>query len=221
MTDGHFAKQPKEGEDMPTKEEKKLIKRTKIIDAAYELFTKNGIDVTPIDEVVKKAGVAKGTFYLYFRDKYDLTDQIVLHECSLIVKQSIEETEKETFEKNVNPVDKIMLFADKIIDRMIENRDIIVLLNSKLSGLFGLLVSDGNPEIKQSIEKIMDVFSDLGYEREEARMHLYLVSNMMTTVCCEAVLGIGPYTIDEIRPEISRMLVNLLAQPKQKKEKAK
>ncbi len=206
---------------MPTKEEKKLIKRTKIIDAAYELFTKNGIDVTPIDEVVKKAGVAKGTFYLYFRDKYDLTDQIVLHECSLTVKQSIEETEKETSEKDVNPVDKIMLFADKIIDRMIENRDIIVLLNSKLSGLFGLLVSDENPEIKQSIEKIIDVLFDLGYEREEARMHLYLVSNMMTTVCCEAVLGIGPYTIDEIRPEISRMLVNLLAQPKHKKEKAK
>lgn len=216
---------------MPTKEEKKLIKRTKIIDAAYELFTKNGIDVTPIDEVVKKAGVAKGTFYLYFRDKYDLTDQIVLHECSLIVKQSIEETERETAEKDVNPVEKIMLFTDKIIDRMIENRDIIVLLNSKLSGLFGLLVSDENPEIKQSIEKIIDVFYDLGYERKEARMHLYLVSNMMTAVCCEAVLGIGPYTIDEIRPEISRMLVTLLAQPRHrtdehdmpehKKEKAK
>ena len=50
---------------MPSVEENKLKKRNKILEAAYNLFAKNGINTTPIDEVVKCAGVAKGTFYLY------------------------------------------------------------------------------------------------------------------------------------------------------------
>ena len=38
---------------MPSVEENKLKKRNKILDAAYNLFAKNGINTTPIDEVVK------------------------------------------------------------------------------------------------------------------------------------------------------------------------
>ena len=45
---------------------------TKLYDAAYELFTSNGVHNTVIDDIVKSAGVAKGTFYLYCKDKYSL-----------------------------------------------------------------------------------------------------------------------------------------------------
>ena len=36
--------------------------------AAYELFTEKGITETAISDIVKKAGVAKGTFYTYFEN---------------------------------------------------------------------------------------------------------------------------------------------------------
>lgn len=44
-------------------------KAKRILDAAYELFVESG-DISPsISEIVKRAGVAKGTFYLYLDRK--------------------------------------------------------------------------------------------------------------------------------------------------------
>jgi len=43
-----------------------------IIDTAKKLFSKNGYQATSINEIIDKAGIATGTFYLYFDDKYAL-----------------------------------------------------------------------------------------------------------------------------------------------------
>ena len=55
--------------------EKQQNKRTSILDAAYELFIEKSFKNTSIDDVVKSAGIAKGTFYLYFKDKHDLMER--------------------------------------------------------------------------------------------------------------------------------------------------
>jgi AcrR family transcriptional regulator len=47
-------------------------KRTAIIDAATSLFTNEGYETTTIAEVAKKAGVAVGTVYLYFKNKQEI-----------------------------------------------------------------------------------------------------------------------------------------------------
>ena len=52
-------------------EENKKKKKEALFRTAYELFTTKGINSTAISDIVEKAGVAKGTFYLYFKDKYD------------------------------------------------------------------------------------------------------------------------------------------------------
>ena len=48
---------------------KKNKKRQDILDAAYELFTTKGFSNTTIMNIALKAGVGKGTFYLYFDSK--------------------------------------------------------------------------------------------------------------------------------------------------------
>ena len=45
-------------------EENKLKKRESLLNTAFELFTTKGIHDTSISDIVEKAGVAKGTFYL-------------------------------------------------------------------------------------------------------------------------------------------------------------
>ena len=44
----------------------------RLLDAACEIFADNGYHTSTIDDVVTKAGVARGTFYKYFEDKTDL-----------------------------------------------------------------------------------------------------------------------------------------------------
>jgi len=46
--------------------------RERIINAAYELFSRRGIRDVAVDEVVERAGVAKATLYRHFASKDDL-----------------------------------------------------------------------------------------------------------------------------------------------------
>jgi AcrR family transcriptional regulator len=52
--------------------EAKSARRAQILDAASALLEKVELDTVVMDEVARKAGVAKGTLYLYFRTKEEL-----------------------------------------------------------------------------------------------------------------------------------------------------
>lgn len=53
-------------------------RRIKVLcDAALSLFLKRGIESVTIDEIVKAASVAKGSFYRYFRDKEELVATLI------------------------------------------------------------------------------------------------------------------------------------------------
>lgn len=207
MTSGQFL----EVKNLASKEENKLIKRNKIIKAAHELFSKNGINMTAIDDVVKKAGVAKGTFYLYFKDKYALMDYIVLHESAVLVNKALEEVDLISEEQHLEPIDKILLFVDKIIDCMVENKEILALIDSKISGFFQMLITEDNPETQQNINGILTMLTDIGYSQDEARKYLYTTTCMLITVGCESVLCGSPYEIDEIKPQIHLIIRKLLS----------
>lgn len=47
-------------------------KRQRILDAAVRVFAKKGYHGAKVAEIAKKAGVADGTIYLYFRNKEDI-----------------------------------------------------------------------------------------------------------------------------------------------------
>ncbi|AHF79492.1 TetR/AcrR family transcriptional regulator [Thermococcus paralvinellae] len=67
--------------------------RERILKAARELFAEKGYDKTTVDEIVERAGVAKGTFYNYFRSKEELIKIVALQ--SLPYSAIREELEKE------------------------------------------------------------------------------------------------------------------------------
>jgi AcrR family transcriptional regulator len=46
--------------------------RARILDAAYELFSRNGIQAVGIDAVISRSGVARQTLYRHFASKQDL-----------------------------------------------------------------------------------------------------------------------------------------------------
>jgi AcrR family transcriptional regulator len=48
------------------------IKKEKLVRAAVEVFGRKGLTNATVPEIAKKAGIATGTFYLYFRDKEDI-----------------------------------------------------------------------------------------------------------------------------------------------------
>ena len=62
----------------------KQMKRESLLDSAFSLFINNGFSKTSISDIVNNAGVAKGTFYLYFKDKYDIRNHLIAHKASQV-----------------------------------------------------------------------------------------------------------------------------------------
>jgi AcrR family transcriptional regulator len=58
-------------------------RRTQILKTALEVFSKQGYHQASISDIVQAAGVARGTFYLYFDSKqsifHELLDELLLH----------------------------------------------------------------------------------------------------------------------------------------------
>ena len=57
--------------------ERRAERRDAILAAALEEFSARGFAATRLDDVANRAGVAKGTIYLYFRDKESLFQELV------------------------------------------------------------------------------------------------------------------------------------------------
>ncbi|ATP38794.1 TetR family transcriptional regulator [Solibacillus sp. R5-41] len=54
-------------------------KRQLIIEAAQQIFLENGIEKTKVSDIVKRASIAQGTFYLYFPTKFAVMPEIAKH----------------------------------------------------------------------------------------------------------------------------------------------
>ncbi len=51
-------------------------RRLSILNAAKEMFAINGYHDTSISDIIKRADIARGTFYLYFKDKREIFDAL-------------------------------------------------------------------------------------------------------------------------------------------------
>jgi TetR/AcrR family transcriptional regulator len=63
---------------MQRKEREKEERRSAVIDAAERLFFSKGYDEITMDEIAKEAELAKGTLYLYFKNKDSLYTAVIV-----------------------------------------------------------------------------------------------------------------------------------------------
>ena len=68
-----------------TRELRAAERRDAILTAALEEFSLSGYAATRLDDVAKRAGVAKGTIYLYFADKETLFQELVRSHITPII----------------------------------------------------------------------------------------------------------------------------------------
>lgn len=73
-------------QDKPRKR-RKAERPQEILAAAVELFAEKGFALTQMKEVATRAGVAKGTVYLYFKTKQELFEEIVRSNVSPVFNQ--------------------------------------------------------------------------------------------------------------------------------------
>lgn len=71
----------------PRREEKKAAQREKILQAARQVFFRDGFIHANLDEVARLAEVAKGTLYRYFENKAELYVAVLFHDGEIFASR--------------------------------------------------------------------------------------------------------------------------------------
>src|SRR3954471_16441390 len=71
----------------PARQRRKEARPQELLEAALELFVEKGFAATRSEEVAARAGVAKGTLYLYYPSKEDLLKAVVRENLSAIITE--------------------------------------------------------------------------------------------------------------------------------------
>src|SRR5690349_15223673 len=61
----------------PNRAERAAERRAAIVEAAMEEFVARGFAATRLDDIARRAGVAKGTIYLHFKDKESMFEELI------------------------------------------------------------------------------------------------------------------------------------------------
>lgn len=190
---------------------KKQLKKKELYAAGYELFLEKGIEKTSIGDIVEKAGVAKGTFYLYFKDKYDLLDQLILQKSNNIIREALEKTDKmgiSDFKK------RTLFFIDYIISFFKENENLLRLINKNMSwGLYRRAMM--KPKEYEEVKKVLDVFinnlMNEGMDKNEAEMTLFMIIELVGSVCFTTIVFKEPTDIDGIKPVLLKKILAMIS----------
>lgn len=190
--------------------QKKINKENDISEAAYNLFVDKGVNDTAIDEIVKEAGVAKGTFYLYFKDKYDIIDRIILNKSSIIIREALQYT----MEKNFNNFsDRIICFINYIIEYLRHNKKLLRLIYKNLSwGLYNKAIS--NPEQYKEMKELSNILikdmGEKGLDIDGITETIFMIVELTGSVCYSSIILERPGNIDNMKPMLFKMIRKMI-----------
>lgn len=189
--------------------EKKKQKLASLYNAAYDLLTSNGIHNTVIDDVVKHAGVAKGTFYLYFKDKDDLVNKVIIRKTSALINEAIEALQKKSETESRDFRQSVIFISDYMIGCFMNDKKFLELIHGNLSLNLYQRLSDCK-ELAFARETFIQNYMLGGGTAESAQKRLYIIIDLICSISYNAIALESPYTMDEIRKELYDSIDHIL-----------
>jgi AcrR family transcriptional regulator len=83
------------------------VRHKELVEAAVSVFAAKGVGATSVDDIVRAAGVAKGTFYLYFATKDDLVNAV----AASMVEGVADRIEALAADPARSPVERLLAFG--------------------------------------------------------------------------------------------------------------
>ena len=179
-------------------EEKKQEKENKLLLSAYKLFTEKGINTTSIQDIVDDAGVAKGTFYLYFKDKYDLQNKLIIKKSQQLFKEALDNLNKNVI---INFEDQLIFIIDYIINIVSNDKTLINFIEKDLSlGIY----SDVNEIINDNKTGIKEIFIK-GLKKHNIKLKnpdvtLFMIIELTSSTIFTSITKNKPLKIEEYKP---------------------
>ncbi len=190
----------------------KRHKENSLLNTAFEFFTTKGFSKTSISDIVGHAGVAKGTFYLYFKDKYDIRNKLICHKSSQLFRNAVHALESTDSYQTISFEDRMIFIIDHIIGQLAENQALLTFISKNLSwGVFKTALT--TPVTEEDInfgdvyQKMLD---EAPCEFKEPEIMLFLIVELVSGACYSAILYQDPCDLDTLKPhlyETIRMMI--------------
>lgn len=186
---------------------KKERSRMLLMNSAYELFTEVGFHKTTIAEIARRAGLGKGTFYLYFRDKEDVRDSVIVQRSGQLLQAAIDNTDLE--KPGMSFYERLITITDYIIDYLTENKELFKFISKSLgSGL--LAEKNENDASSAGLMDLEEFIRELLKKRrvvlKDQRLFVYTIIELISSTCYSVVVDSQPVTIEEYKPYLYNVI---------------
>ena len=177
-------------------------KKQRLLDTAFSLFTDKGIKNTSIQDIVDNANVAKGTFYLYFKDKYELQDILITTKSEKLFNDALNALHKNYIQ---NFSDQIIFIINYIIDEFKKKPLLLKFISKNLSwGIYNKslikIYEKGENNETSFYNLFLKGVKENNIKLETPEVTLFMIIELVSSTCFSSILEKRPLPIDEYKP---------------------
>ena len=183
-------------------DENKRKKQEALFNTAYELFTTKGITSTTISDIVEKAEVAKGTFYLYFTNKYDIKNKLVVHKTQELFDAAGAALEKEQIH---GLEDQMIFLIDHLINHLKDDRALLNFISKNLvMGALRSALLTGENSDREIYNHFLELVAADDYEYKDVDVMLFTIVELAGSAGYNSMMYEEPIPIDDYKPFLYR-----------------
>lgn len=174
-------------------------KRSEIMEAALVVFKEKGLEKTSVRDIMNESGYGLGTFYLYYADKKDLMERMVLDKSMELI------IDAEANCSGDDPVQRYISFVEYIMDYLVANPFELELMSQNITwALYTKLENDERlKEADSTLQFILNKYENLFSHTYSQSQKLYILSltlEIMMSTCKSALMEESILSIDEMKP---------------------
>lgn len=190
-------------------DDKKKQKRDSLLMAAFALFTQKGINDTSISDIAKKANMAKGTFYLYFKDKFDIRDKLIADKARQVFCRALEEMNRVKLD---SLEDHVIFLINSVINQLNQNKNLLKFISKNLSwGVFQkALLLENNEDGDSFYQRYYLLLDQSGRMFRNPDLMLYMIVEFVNSTCHSVILQQQPVTLEELKPELAGVICDII-----------
>ena len=177
-------------------------KESRLLKHAFELFTKKGVHDTSIQEIVDSADVAKGTFYTYFKDKYEIRDILIYKKSKKLFNNALKDLRSTDI---TDLPEQVVFVVDHVINELIVNPLLLKFISKNLSwGIYNQSIQKIYNDKIEEEDTVLHLFlkevKENNIELENPEVTLYMIIELVSSTCFNSILYDTPLPIDEYKP---------------------
>ncbi|WP_373893002.1 TetR/AcrR family transcriptional regulator [Virgibacillus natechei] len=186
-------------------------KYNQIIEAAVEVIAENGYHGSQVSKIAKKAGVADGTIYLYFKNKEDILISVFEEKMGQFIERIIE-----SIQETKSASRKLLTLIEMHFRQLTENYHLAIVTQLELRQSNAALRLEINKVLKPYLSVMDDIVKE-GIEEQIFKddLNVRLVRQMMFGTLDEIVtnwvMKEGRYDLVSQAPIVHDLLINGLS----------